>query len=749
VPIALNAEQLAVQASIRQWSARAGTLAAVRALETEAGATAPGQPHWEGLARLGVFAIALPEHAGGAGGTATDLAAALEQVTDALVPGPVLPTLLAGLLLSAHAELPAVKELLPSIAAGTASVAVAFGESTIEATPAGDGALSVRGRAGLVLGAGGTTHLLLAAGDTGLLLDPAQPGVVVTPRGPVDFSRPLADVELTGAVVPPDRVVPGATAARVRDTAALLGAVEAAGVAGWCLRTAVDYAKVRQQFGRPIGAFQAVKHLCAEMLCRAERAAAMAWDAARAYDSAAQSAPANAPESAHNSAHDSARDGASAELPLAVAAACAVALDAAVDNAKDCIQVLGGIGFTWEHDAHLYLRRALALRQLLGDGAVWRERTAELALAGARRSAHPDLTGGDAEVRERVTAIAALPVSERRAALAEAGYLAPQWPAPYGLGAGPAQQLAIDEELDRAGVTRPDLQIAAWAVPTILRHGTDAQRDRFAGPSLRGELVWCQLFSEPGAGSDLAGLSTRAERAEGGWRLTGQKIWTSLAKQAAWAICVARTDPDAPRHDGISYFLVDMTSPGVQVRPLREMTGDALFNEVFLDDVFVPDDLVVGGVNRGWRVARTTLANERVSLSQSWTFGCGNPELIEAVQGLGAGAGQAVQERAGRLIAEGHAIDLLGMRVTLKQLSGTEPGATGSVRKLLGMRHAQRVAEECWGLTGPDGAIGGTRWSRAVLFTRALTIGGGTTDIQLNIIGERILGLPRDPAPGG
>ncbi len=150
-----------------------------------------------------------------------------------------------------------------------------------------------------------------------------------------------------------------------------------------------------------------------------------------------------------------------------------------------------------------------------------------------------------------------------------------------------------------------------------------------------------------------------------------------------------------------------MASPGVQVRPLREMTGDALFNEVFLDEVFVPDDLVVGGVNRGWRVARTTLANERVSLSQSWTFGCGNPELIEAVHGLGAGAGQAVLERAGHLVAEGHAIDLLGMRVTLKQLSGTEPGATGSVRKLLGMRHAQRVAEECWALTGPDGAVGG------------------------------------------
>ncbi len=260
-----------------------------------------------------------------------------------------------------------------------------------------------------------------------------------------------------------------------------------------------------------------------------------------------------------------------------------------------------------------------------------------------------------------------------------------------------------------------------------------------------------------GAGSDLAGLTTRAVRADGGWRLTGQKIWTSLAKQAAWAICIARTDPAAPRHDGITYFLVDMSDPGVEVRPLREMTGESFFNQVFLDDVFVPDDQVVGEVNGGWRVARTTLANERVSLSKSWAFGCGVPELLAQVQaGSVAPAGQL-----GKLVAEGHAIDLLGLRVTLKRLSGTEPGATGSVRKLLGMRHAQQVAELCWAMSGPDGALGagpaagirepeglnGPHWARQVLTTRPLTIGGGTTDIQLNIIGERILGLPRDPDP--
>ena len=200
-----------------------------------------------------------------------------------------------------------------------------------------------------------------------------------------------------------------------------------------------------------------------------------------------------------------------------------------------------------------------------------------------------------------------------------------------------------------------------------------------------------------------------------------------------------------------------MSAPGIEVRPLREMTGDSLFNQVFLDDVFVPDDCVVGEVNGGWRIARTTLANERVSLARSWTFGSGLAELLEMA--AAAEPGELPLGQVGALACESHGIDVLGARVTLKQLSGTEPGATGSVRKLLGMRHAQRVSELCWALCGADGALGGgartgrggsaggAHWARQVLLTRALTIGGGTTDIQLNIIGERILGLPRDPEP--
>ena len=439
-----------------------------------------------------------------------------------------------------------------------------------------------------------------------------------------------------------------------------------------------------------------------------------------------------------------------------------MALDAAVSCTHECIQVLGGIGYTWEHPAHWYYRRALSLRALLGPGTDWARRVAELALGGARRPVRVELPADAGPLRTQIStelaAIAALEPAERTPQLAAGGWVVPHLPAPWGRAAGPLEQLVIAEEMKQAGLRAPALLIGAWVVPALASYGTPAQQERFLPATLRGEITWCQLFSEPGAGSDLAGLTTRAERVTGdgtdggGWRLTGQKIWTSLAKEADWAICIARTDPSTRRHAGITYFLVDMTSPGVTVRPLREMTGDALFNEVFLDGVLVPDDLVVGEAGDGWRVARTTLANERVSLSRTWTFGCGTPELLDVLRGLDEQARQAWLEPAGRLVAEGHAIDVLGMRVTLKQLSGTEPGATGSVRKLLGMRHAQQVAELCWSMQGPAGAYGGghcagAHWARQVLLTRALTIGGGTTNIQLNIIGERMLGLPRDPDP--
>src|SRR4051812_20488581 len=343
------------------------------------------------------------------------------------------------------------------------------------------------------------------------------------------------------------------------------------------------------------------------------------------------------------------------QVSYAAGVAALVAPDAAVACAEDCIQVHGGIGYTFEHDAHLYYRRALALRAVLGRAARWRASIAGLAVAGTTRERELDLPPEAEplrrEIRARVAELAALGERERVAELAAGGWVMPHLPRPWGRAATPLEQVVIHQELRAADVRPPALLIGAWVVPSLAEYGTPEQRERFILPTLRGEILWCQLFSEPGAGSDLAGLRTRAVRAEGGWRITGQKIWTSLAQHAAWGICLARTDPDAPKHGGITYFLVDMGSPGIEVRPLKELTGQEEFNEVFLDEVFVPDAMVVGEVNGGWRVARGTLTAERVSLASSWQLGGDVPRLLELVAGLGLSGDPAVRDNLGRLVA--------------------------------------------------------------------------------------------------
>jgi alkylation response protein AidB-like acyl-CoA dehydrogenase len=735
LPIASTEEQFALQASIKDWAKRARSVEVVRSQETSAPGSAAeaAAERWSALAELGVFGIGRSPD--GTDGTSGDLAAAVAALTEALVPGPVLPTLLARLVLSDGPDSGALRQILSGIAAGQVSVATAFDAGQVTGAWQGGGSLRLEGDAGLVLGGGSTTHLLVAAatddGTRWCLLPSGQAGVALSPRAPADFSRSLAGLTLTGVTVSAEQLLGGMTTERVRDLAAALAAVEAAAVAGWCSRTAAEYAAIRHQFGRPIGSFQAVKHLCASMLCRAETAAVLAWDAARAMDEGP------------------------AELAPAAAAAAAFNLDAAVGVAKDCIQVLGGIGFTWEHDAHLYLRRALALRQLLGGSASWRDRAATLALAGHRRQ----LSLGEAGQLTRELAavasaagqlagrVAGLPAAQRRRALTEAGYAAPAWPAPYGLGASPAELLVIDDELRRAGLARPDIVIGGWAIPAILQHGTAAQAERFAAATLRGEISWCQLFSEPEAGSDLASLRTRAERAEGGWLVTGQKVWTSLAREATWAICLARTDPAAPRHRGLTYFLVAMDSPGIDIRPLREMTGRQMFNEVFLDQVFVPDDCVVGSPGDGWRVTRTTLASERVAMGAGSSVGEAAEGLLALAQRTGNAADPVVRQQLGTVVAEGMAVSLLELQAVLAQLRGADPGPLAAVRKLVGVGHRQSAAEAALELAGPaasatDGDPAGLM--HEFLLTRCLSIAGGTTQILLSLVAERLLGLPRE-----
>jgi alkylation response protein AidB-like acyl-CoA dehydrogenase len=740
MPLALTEEHLALADSVRGWAGHTAPATTIRAVvgAEDHGAAVYRDTLRPGLAAQGLLGLHLPEALGGQGYGLPELAVATEELGRAMVPGGFLPTVLAGAILAStvtggEADTSGLESLVKELAAGTLTAAAGLAPG-LGAQPGADGGLVIDGSCGPVLGASLADLLILPAGQgeaqAWVAVDAGD--VTVTPLDGMDLTRPVARVSASKVAVPAGRVLSGLSPELVRSLAATLFAAEACGLADWAVDTAASYAQIRQQFGRPIGQFQAVKHRCAWMLTAAEQAAAVAWDAARACQETA------GPD-------DAGRD-------FAAAAAAAVAVDAAVSCAHECIQVLGGIGYTWEHDAQLYYRRSLSLRALLGTSASWAARAARLALDGATRPLSVELpdeaAAVRAQVRDDLAAVAAAPKAEQAERLAAGGWVTPHLPAPWGRDASPLEQLVIAGELRAAGLRTPGLGIGAWVVPALVQYGTPGQQQRFLPATLSGATVWCQLFSEPGAGSDLASLTTRAERADGGWRLSGQKVWTSLAKHAAWAICIARTDPDAPRHDGITYFLVDMASPGITVRPLKEMTGDSLFNEVFLDDVFVPDDLVVGAVNGGWKVARTTLANERVSLSQSWTFGCGAADLLEVVAGREESPDAALLERTGRLVSEGHAIDLLGVRATLKRLSGTEPGATGSVRKVLGMRYAQRIADECWALSGAEGAVYGTHWSRAVLFTRALTIGGGTTDVQLNIIGERLLGLPREPAPG-
>ncbi|MFC4048942.1 acyl-CoA dehydrogenase [Actinomadura syzygii] len=708
--IGLTGEHEALAASVRGLAERAVTARTVRDAD-------PGC--WPALAEQGLPGLHLPEDAGGQGFGLLEQAVALEELGRALVPGPYTPTVLASAMLHACGAL----SLFPGLADGSHTAAVGL-SGALEMAGS-----TVSGTVQPVLGAPFADLFLLRAGERWVAVNRAD--ATVGESESLDVTRPVGSVTVDGVSVPDERVldVPEARALAV----VVLGA-EACGVAGRALDDAVAYAKLREQFGRPIGQFQGVKHKCARMLIAVERARAAVWDAVRALDETRE------------------------QCSYASAVAAVLAADAAVQCAEGNIQIHGGIGYTYEHDAHLLYRRALTLRALLGRASEHRADVAALAVAGVRRPMDVELPEDagqlQEEIRARVADLAALEPTEQRAAMANGGWVTPHLPKPWGRDAGPLEQVVVQRELAAAGVRPVPLMIGSWVVPSLVQHGTPEQRERFLPPTLRGEVVWCQLFSEPGAGSDLASLRTRAERTEGGWTITGQKIWTSLARDAQWGICIARTDPDRPKHDGITYFLVDMKSPGIEIRPLRECTGDAIFNEVFLDGVFVPDDLVVGPVNAGWRVARNTLANERVGLTSTFQLGGDVPKLLDLVGELGLDGDPVVRDGLGDLVCDEHAFALLGLRATLKQLSGTDPGATANVRKLVAMEHGQRVTEFGFTLLGADGALTGgwkdglrARWTRYLLASRAMTIGGGTTEVNLNVIGERILALPRDPDP--
>lgn len=695
---------------------RVNSRAAARA--TLEGGSAHPEPIWSAAAELGWTGLAIAEEYGGSGFGLAELAVVLEAQGHELCPGPFLPTVAAAVVIDRCAPNSVRAQLLPGLADGSTVGALAVSGSLAVGSD-----LVVTGESPAVLGAVDADVLVLIAGDDVVIVDAAADGVAVTALTSLDTTRSIGSVALRGVTVDEDRVLRGA-ARRARTVFRILTSAEATGVSWASLEMAVEYAKVREQFGRTIGTFQAVKHHAANMLVNAEETTAATWDAARADDLD------------------------SAWFPAAVAASHAIRTQ--LFNSQNNIQLHGGIGFTWEHDAHLYLRRARTLAALMAESGdplldiVEGQRSGQA--HGASFTLPAEAEQYREQAREAVTTLRGLPEDEQRDFLVDSGYLVPHWPKPWGRAADVLEQLVIEEEF--SGVERPDMGITGWVTLTIAQAGTDDQRDRWVEPVLRGQVMWCQLFSEPGAGSDAAAVRTSAKKVDGGWRVTGQKVWTSLAHLCQWGLATVRTDPDAPKHAGVTMMAIDMKAPGVTVNPLKGLTGHAHFNEVFFDDVFVPDSDVVGDVNKGWLVARATLGNERISIGggSGGTTGFTAAELIKLLDNAPAETAAYYLRRAGEVLAESHTLRLLNLRRVTRAIAGSEPGPEGNVTKLLVAESGQRLTELAMELAGSAAVLGQTpTLTQSYLGNRAMTIAGGTSEITRNTIAERILGLPRDP----
>lgn len=690
-------------------------------------------PYWQAAAEQGLQGVHLAESVGGQGFGILELAVVLAEFGYGAVPGPFVPSAIASALIAAHD--PQAK-VLAELATGAAIAAYAL-DSGLTATRHGD-VLVIRGEVRAVPAAAQASVLVLPVAiesrDEWVVLRNDQLEIEAVKS--LDPLRPIAHVRANAVDVSDDALLSNLTMTTAHALMSTLLSAEAVGVARWATDTASAYAKIREQFGRPIGQFQAIKHKCAEMIADTERATAAVWDAARALDDAGES---------------------SSDVEFAAAVAATLAPATAQRCTQDCIQVHGGIGFTWEHDTNVYYRRALMLAACFGRGSEYPQRVVDTATTAGMRPVDIDLDPSTeklrAQIRAEVAALKAMPREPRTVAIAEGGWVLPYLPKPWGRAASPVEQIIIAQEFTAGRVKRPQIAIATWIVPSIVAFGTDNQKQRLLPPTFRGDIFWCQLFSEPGAGSDLASLATKATRVDGGWRITGQKIWTTGAQYSQWGALLARTDPSAPKHNGITYFLLDMKSEGVQVKPLRELTGKEFFNTVYLDDVFVPDELVLGEVNRGWEVSRNTLTAERVSIGGSdSTFLPTLGEFVDFVRDyrFEGQFDQVARHRAGQLIAEGHATKLLNLRSTLLTLAGGDPMAPAAISKLLSMRTGQGHAEFAVSSFGTDAVIGDTerlpgKWGEYLLASRATTIYGGTSEVQLNIIAERLLGLPRDP----
>jgi 3-oxochol-4-en-24-oyl-CoA dehydrogenase len=722
MPLPISDDHIALAEVARSFLARHNSLGAARA--TLDRANEENAPFWAELAGLGWTGLHVEESLGGQGYGLEELCVVVEELGRVVAPVPFLPTVLASAVLAnAGPANSSIAAHIKALSSGSAIGALGLGGGlTLEAG-------TLNGDAGVILGAGSANVLVLAVGEDLVVVDRSAKGIEVTPTKSLDTTLRYARVSCSEVAVADNAVVRNGRQLATR-VARVLVAADAIGGARACLEAAVEYAKVRVQFGRTIATFQAVKHHAANMLVQIELATASTWDAAR-----------------HALTVDPAK---TAQADLAASEASLLGINAYLASARKNIQLHGGIGFTWEHDAHLYLRRAQSIAVAYTTASSAEANIADALEGGIERSFGIDLPA-EAETfrtpaREAAAKFHALPEAQRRDHLVDSGYLVPHWPKPYGRAAGAIEQLVIEEEF--ATVPVPNMGITGWNMLTILQHGTEDQIAHWADDALRGKAQWAQLFSEPDAGSDAAAIKTRGVRVEGGWKVTGQKVWTSGAMDCQKGFATVRTDFDGPKHQGVTMMVIDLKAKGVEIRPLREITGESLFNEVFFDDVFVPDDDVVGPVGQGWTVARATLGNERVSIGAGSRNSLPAAQLFELIAEYAPGDPK-LRQRAAALNAQEHAMRLLNIRGAFRAVVGAGPGPEGALTKLLSAEHAQAVTELAMEIAGTAAVTNANAATAHMafeyLFARCLSIAGGTSEISRNMMAERILGMPRDP----
>lgn len=743
MPVALNDDQSALAQTVAGFAERRGARDSTR--KDSANHKAGERPdHWLELISLGLHAAHLPEEVGGQGGSIEDIAVVIGEAGRALLPGPLLPTVSASAVVSTAEHDDAAIGILKRLAAG--ATATVLGPQSSLTISEHDGRTRLDGESAATLGAASAELVVAAARpgngvDTGPLwfvVDRRSAGIEVDIVDGVDLGRDLAVVRFRDLDVTEAVRLGGIDTDQTADIIVAMMAVEAAGIIAWCSDAATGFVKSRNQFGRPIGAFQAVQHRAAQLRITSELATAAAWDGVRGLTNT------------------------SGQRSHAVAGAAVMALGRAVHAAVECLALHGAIGFTWEHDVHLYWRRAISLAALAGPVESWEARLGEVAIDGPRDftltlpDEEEDFRRQIAGVLDRAAALPnphpspmgdndAVATGPRRTLLAEHGLVAPSWPRPWGLDANPLQQLIVQEEFDRRGLEQPSMAIGQWVLPVVLKHGTPEQIAALAVPSLRGELIWCQLFSEPDAGSDVASLTLRATKTDGGWLLSGQKIWTTQAHLADWGLCLARTGAEGSKHRGLSMFLIDMTHPKLDVRPIKQANGEADFNEVFFNDAFVPDAMLLGEPGEGWALTIDTLAQERLFIGTYRETG--NEQRIRRIitEGQYAGTRDDALGTLGRISARGAAIAAMNLRETLRRLQGHDPGPGTSIGKAAASMLHVDAAAAALNLIGPLGALSETHCEPVFheLDIPTWVIGGGTLEIQLNTIATFVLGLPR------